>query len=710
MWASVLATKSLRFALFSTLGVAYGIPVSHVIGQVSENTNQTEVVANLNDSDQTDSESDDLGKDLGDLDALLDADITQVATTEIVAPVFSESVSTVERQESTVGRTPAAIYVITNEMIRRSGARSIPDALRLAPGVQVAQIDANKWAISIRGNNQRFSNKLLVQIDGRSVYTPLFAGVFWDVQDVLMEDIDRIEVIRGPGASVWGSNAVNGVINILTKRSQDTTGIYAEAGAGNEREFASARIGGDFEHGSWRAYGKWFNRDGGRSDAFTPADEWEVGRLGFRSDLELTDDDSFTVQGDYYDGNAGQQQARATPTAPFFRVGPDNQQISGGNALARWTHRLDDDSDWSLQAYFDQNSRTTDSQGFREDRETVDVDFQSRFKMGEYHSVVWGMQYRNTRDEIDNAVGLEFLPDRRSINGYSIFVQDQMTLLDDLLYFTAGSKFSWNDLAPFQLQPTARLLYTPTNRRSVWASVSRAQRITSRASSDIYLTTFPGSVPVFPTFATVIGTPGLESETLTSFEVGTRAAPTDTFFWDIAAFYNDYNDLQGFRAGTPFVDPTIGQLRVPLYFNNGAVGESYGFELVSSWEASARWSLRSGYSLLFNNMDFLPGSLDTGGGVDPRNQFFCHSSWDVGNDWQFDLITRYTDTLAGTDVPSYFELDARASWIPSDSVEFVIAGRNLLDHAHPEFENDEYAGVLTTEAQRELYGQAIWRF
>ncbi|RMF43541.1 MAG: TonB-dependent receptor, partial [Planctomycetota bacterium] len=332
--------------------------------------------------------------DLADLNELLDADISQLATTDIVAESFSEAVTTVERQESTVGRTPAPIYVITSEMIRRSGVRTIPDALRLAPGVHVAQIDSNKWAISIRGFNGRFSNKLLVQIDGRTVYTPLFAGVFWDVQDVLLEDVSRIEVIRGPGSAMWGANAVNGVINILTKSSRETTGFFTEAGEGNERSFASARVGGDTQNGSWRFFTKWFDRDAGRGVGFEPQDDWELTHLGFRVDQQVNSIDEFTIQGDYYDGDAGTQAVFPLATAPFIGRGADPQTIAGGNILWRYARKYSADDQWALQFYYDQTIRHLRTQGFREDRHTVDVDFQRQLKVGLWHQIVWGMAYR----------------------------------------------------------------------------------------------------------------------------------------------------------------------------------------------------------------------------------------------------------------------------------------------------------------------------
>jgi iron complex outermembrane receptor protein len=361
-------------------------------------------------------------EDLDDILSLAEESLENLSAKDVVVPQMDLVVSTVSRTESTVGRSPAAVYVLTNEMIRRSGSRSVPEALRLVPGLQVARINANTYAISIRGFNQQFANKLLVQIDGRTVYTPLFAGVFWDVQDVLLEDVERIEIIRGPGATVWGANAVNGVINVITKRAQDTQGLFVEGGGGNERGFASARIGGQSGDFSWRTYGKWFDRDAGLSLAGNANDNWNMGRFGFRTDWQPNCCDTITFQGDYYDGDAGNTNRTPIPVFPFVQTGPQNKNLGGGNALVRWTHQIDDDSDWSLQFYYDRTERNIDTTGFRENRDTIDVDFQHRFGWCDYHSTIWGFGYRNTRDRIRNTFGLRFLPTDRADDRYSFFV------------------------------------------------------------------------------------------------------------------------------------------------------------------------------------------------------------------------------------------------------------------------------------------------
>ena len=626
-----------------------------------------------------------------------------LAETDVVVPMLSVEVTSVSRQESTVGRSPAAIYVVTGDMIRRSGVRSIPEALRLAPGVQVARLDANKWSVSIRGHNGRFANKLLVQIDGRTVYTPLFAGTFWDVQDVLLEDVARIEIIRGPGATVWGANAVNGVINVITKSAADTQGFFAEGGSGGERDFFSGRVGGAIgDDGGWRAYGKWFDRDQGYSPIGQDSDDWQVGRLGFRADWKPGWCDTLTFQGDYYDGDAGQHQALPTPMAPFVLQNADNQQLKGGNALMRWSRKIDDDSDWSLQMYYDRTERTFDSVGFREDRDTVDFDFQHRFALANRHSIIWGLGYRNTSDSLQNSFHLRFNPRHRSDNRFGVFAQDEITLRDDELFFTVGSKLSRNDYTGFEIQPTARLLFTPSNRSSLWASVSRAVRVPSRASGDIRLATPPGVIPgVIPV---VSGNRSIDPEELVAWEIGMRGAPTDEFSWDVAAFYNQYDDLHGIDPGTPGFNPDFGLVTLPVSLENSEVADSYGVELATTWQIQDDWTLRGAYSFLrivdSSNRD----------GESPRNQLFAHSSWNLHRDVEFDLIGRYADNLAALSVPAFFEMDMRLAWRPTDNVELALVGRNLLDSAHPEFGDDTYAGVLATEVQREIFGVFTVRY
>ncbi len=651
-------------------------------------------------------ETDDASVDTSDIDDLLDLDVEQLGRVDVAPPSLSEEVSTVSRQSSTVGKSPAAVFVITPEMIRRSGVNNIPDALRMVPGVEVARIDANKWAISIRGFNGLYASKLLVQIDGRIVYSQFFSGVIWADQDVVLQDVERIEVIRGPGATIWGANAVNGVINIITKSPAETQGLLFVGGTGTEdRGFSTLRYGGhvgkDFH---WRAYGKQFERDGGYfpGDDF---DDWRQARGGFRTEWTPTLDDIITVQGDIYDGKAGERHLAPIPTSPFQQINTFDNHDSGENCLLRWTRILDTESDWSLQAYYDRYGRTTPT--IDDEQQTFDIDYQYRFPLGQRHNVICGTAYRQISDHFFGDFSLSVNPQERSTNLFSYFLQDEITVVDDLLYFTAGSKFIHNDFTGFEYQPSVRLLWTPSERESVWAAVSRAVQTPDRLDEDLTFHQFVS--PFGPTFAQITGNRGLESEPLLAFELGYRAQPTDKFYWDLATFYNQYDDLTATQPlGAGFFDPTIPAFIVPLTLANLLSADTYGAELTSTYEVRKDWRLTGSYSLLYMDVHSAPVT-DTTEGSSPHNRMFVRSSWDLSDDWQFDLIGRYADNLPAFGIPSYLVGDVRLAWQPYENLEWAVVGRNLFDSPHPEFV-DAFSGIVGTEVQPEMFTTLTWTY
>jgi iron complex outermembrane recepter protein len=625
------------------------------------------------------------------------------------SPSLDTPVSTVSRQESTVGKSPAAVFVITNEMIRRSGAKTVPDVLRLAPGVEVARIDANKWAISIRGLNGRFANNLLVQIDGRSVYTPLFGGVFWDVQDVLLEDVERIEVIRGPGASMWGANAVNGIINIITKSAKDTQGTYLESGVGTEElGFTNVRYGGGSGDLQYRFYGKWFERDAGYVPNGEAFDDWRQARGGFRMDWKASEEDVVTFQGDYYNGYSGDQAKFSQFSFPYSYINHDDTHVSGANALVRWQRVFDEQSDWTVWLYFDRTERHWINYGLAEDRDTFDIDCQRRFPLGDRHNVICGFGYRTTKDAIQNSPTRMLIPDHRSDYILSYFAQDEITLEEKTWRLTVGSKFEHNDYTNFEYQPTVRLLYTPDDRHSIWGAVSRAVRTPTRGEVDnlaIIAPQYP--IPVFPM---IVGNPGLISEELIAYECGYRVQATDRFSWDLAVFLNEYQHLTMPIYGGLIPGPG-GIFYLPLTLTNAGAGQGYGFEWAADYVVNPQWKLRGAYSLLIMEIGPVfhsnaPTSLE---GDSPRNQYNLQSSWDLGKNWELDMIGRYVDSLASLNVPSYFVGDIRLAWRPRPGLEWSVVGRNLFPGAHLEYGDDDYLGTLHTEVQQEVYTQLIWR-
>ncbi len=618
-------------------------------------------------------------------------------------------VISISKRSEKLSETASAIQVVTSEDIRRSGAASIPETLRLANNLEVAQKGAHNWAISARGFNTDSANKLLVLMDGRSIYTPLFSGVFWDRQDYLLADIEQIEVISGPGSALWGANAVNGVINIISKSAKDTQGVYVESGGGSElRGFGGVRYGAALSSNVFsRVYGKFFDRDSAvfpnGSDA---SDSWWMAQGGFRMDAELSEQDTFTLQGDYY---GGEEDIATGGTA----------KLNGNNILGRWTHTVSEESDLSLQVYYDRThlglpvpANAFAPAGTLEDElDTYDVDFQHRFPLSTRHLVVWGLGYRFTHNVVNNAPALAFLPPTLDHHLFSGFVQDEI-LLFEKLSFTLGSKVEHNDYTGFELSPNARLAWTPTQRQTVWAAVSRAVRAPSRIDRDIRLPT-PGAAPVVENI--LVGGAGFKSETVIAYELGYRAQLGSKASASIAAFYNDYDDIRSTSLSPP--DPVFG-LPFPLFYENNLEGHTYGFELSVTYQLLDWWRLHGGYDLLKADIRVKPGRLDFNNALnetaDPEHQFSLRSSMNLPYDLELDARLRWVDSFrfnnngAADTVPAYFELDVCLTWHPTENLEFSLVGQNLLHDQHLEY-------VIAspnprTEIQRCVYGKVTWRF
>jgi iron complex outermembrane recepter protein len=657
--------------------------------------------------------------DAGNLDKLLDLaekDVGQLSQVNVAghtgSPSLDQPVSTVERQESTVGKTPAAVFVITNEMIRRSGAQNIPDALRMVPGVEVAQISSDEWAISARGFNSRYARKLLVQIDGRTVYDLTMAGVFWDVQDLILEDVERIEVIRGPGATIWGSNAVNGVINIITKKAQDTQGLLLQGGAGSmERGYTNARTGGRIgEDLYYRVYGRWFER----GETFTPSgaeagDDWRQARGGFRTDYNASRSDKMTLQGDYYNGYSDNPISVPTLDPPYMQPVGDIH-VTGENMLYRWKHTIDEDRDWTIQTYYDRTERHELTTLSDMDRDLLDIDFQHRFPLGSRNDIIWGCGYRYTQDHFRDAFYKSIIPTSRADRYYNYFLQDQITLVEDRWYFIAGSKFEHNPYTNFEYQPTVRLLWTPTNRHSIWGSVSRAVHVPTRASANGEIKLFQSNpFPPPPVFITLFGNPYFKSEELLAWEFGMRVQATERFSWDLATFFNQYDRIEAAVPGGPYPVPPFGPpdyIISPLYGINGQSGETYGAELAANYTVNDQWRLQLSYTYLRMFLRADPGIVQFYlPGDSPVNQVYAQSSWDLGDHWQFDLIGRYVDNLDTFygPIPSYIAFDTRLAWHKDKKIEVAVVGRNLTRGYYSEFDPNDLVGP-------QVYSQVTLRY
>jgi iron complex outermembrane receptor protein len=649
--------------------------------------------------------------------------LEEFAEQPFLVPALAQEVTTVSRQESTVGKSPAAVFVVTQEMIRRSGATSIPEVLRMVPGLQVARIDSNKWSVTSRGFGDRFFNRfLLVQIDGRAVYQLINSTVSWDATDVMLEDVERIEVVRGPGASVWGANAVNGIINIITKSAADTQGgLVASGGGTEERGFSSVRYGGgngcDF---NYRVYGKWFDRDNGFNPNGNAHDDWRAGRGGFRMDWNPTCCDTVTLQGEIFEVHSGRRDFLRPLTAdPFFFTNTEDEITDGGHLLSRWSRDLGDDSGWSLQMYYDRFDRRSTNQIIHASIDTYDVDFQRHFPLGCNHQLVWGAGYRfydiHFRPSgFDGGFHVNASDETVDLNRVSAFVQDEMTLTDEL-FLTMGVKLSHNDFSNFEYQPTARLLWTPYERSAAWASFSRAVRTPAYAEhfSQITGVAAPGGA-----FFTAFPNQDFDSEEMFAYELGYRAQPIDTFSWDLALFYHKYDELLVRRVSPPpFIDPTTMLPVFPISTFNGMDGETYGVELAGTWDVTDCWRLYAQYTFLQmqlhadNPADAAsePATED----LSPQNQVYLMSSWDVGCNWEVDLIGRYVDVLPQfVDVPSYLAWDLRVAWNPQENLELSVVGQNLTDTEHPEFGATGGATLRspTVEMQRGVYGMVRYRW
>ena len=596
-------------------------------------------------------------------------------------------VTSVSKNMENLEQTASAIQVITQADIRNSGAKTLPEALRLASNLQVAQVNSSQWAISARGFNNVLANKLLVLIDGRAVYTPMYAGVFWDVQNVLLEDVDRIEVISGPGGTLWGANAVNGVINVITKNSKHTKGLFAEAGAGsNFPGFASLRYGGQLNNKiTYRVFGTGFKlgntllTNGSKAN-----DEWTMCKAGFRTDWDASEKDLVTFQGNLYRGRPNPDAADTAVTA------------TGDNLMLRWTHTSSERSDFQLQLYYDHTWRKFGNP-FSEDLKTYDIDWQHRIKFGNRHEVTYGTNFRMMDHNVNDLPLFGFFPARKTLYLYSGFLQDKILLIKDRLHFTIGGKIEHNSYTEFECQPNGRLSYTPTEKQTIWAAVSQAVRTPSRIDRDFAAYLAPG-------VAFIQGNKNFISETLTAYELGWRLQPHKTLSISLSSFYNIYDNIRSAEPGT------TPPLNTPITFGNGVQGETYGIELAFMNQLTSWWSLKGGYTFLKKHLWLKADSKDandaTAESDDPQHQLVIQSNIKLPARFELGTVIRYVDKLPEPYVPSYFGLDMRIGWMLSKTIELNLVAQNLLDNHHPEFIP---ASPSPREIERSIYGKISFR-
>lgn len=601
--------------------------------------------------------------------------------------LMSQEVTSVSRKAQMFSLAPAAIEVLTQEDIHRYGATTIADTLRIAPGLHVARYIGNGYAISARGFNNAAANKLQVLMDGRQLYTPLFSGVFWEVQDTMLEDLERIEVIRGPGAASWGANAVNGVINIISKSARDTQGTLITGGGGNEEVgFGGIRYGGQMgENTFYRVYTKYRYRDDQIFSSGADAEDFSShAQGGFRLDSYLRNDNQVTLQGDLYYQEFGS----------FNRADSEN---NGGNILGRWTKTFSERSSLQLQTYYDRTDRDVPMQ-FGETRDTWEVDLQHQLQLGERHDLVWGSSYRVSSDSTSRGRTYEFEPADRTIQRVDLFVQDEIAVIPDKLRFLVGSKFEHNDFTGFELQPTARLSWQPTEHQVLWTAVSRGVRTPSRIEDDVRFRAVPPSSPVL-----IRGNRAFHSEKVITLEGGYRVHPNRKLTLDWTVFYNRYDDLRT-------VEPTP-PAGIPVTLRNNLEADTYGTEVTGRVQVMEDWRVIASYALLQKEFDYSSRTMDPRGsateGNDPEHMVTLRSLVDLPYDVQFDQTVRYVDRLPNPHVASYIELDVRLAWQPTENLEVAVIGTSLLDRAHPEFNGGSAAQV---EVERSIYGQITWQF
>ena len=644
---------------------------------------------------------------------------TSDLTDRSLEDLMNIKVISVSKREQTLSRTASAVFVISAEDIQRSGASNIPDILRMVPGMDVSQINGNTWAISARGLNARFSNDLLVLLDGRPVYTETFGGVYWDVLDLPLKDIARIEVIRGPGGSVWGANAVNGVINIISKSASDTHGGLLVAGDGNiDQGFGTVQYGG--KAGSsidYRVYTKYLNQ-GPLPDATGRAggDGWHMLRAGFRTDSLLSSKDKLTVQGDIYNAREG------IPTVSFPSVTAHSLQnveqvgnMSGGFVQGVWDRTWSPYSDSTLLISYDGYER---NDILREGRRTLDVDFQHRFSGWTRENIVCGVTYQHSAsNSSDGNLTASFVPANSKTELFGAFVQDEIALVPNQLFLTVGAKLEHNYFTGFDLMPNARIAWTLTPRHTIWGAVSKADRTPDELDTFARSTTSgfqgPGGIPVLVTF---IGNPRVEDERLAAYEMGYRSQPMNNLSIDLALYYNNYSNQETLEPLTPIIEETPSPLHLilPITYKNLLYGETRGIEVALSWQANHRWTLSPGYEHEEIHMRVAPTSQDTTSvgqaeGSTPNDSAQLRSHLILGHGVDWNTSVYFVGRLADPMEPSYTRVDSGFSLHFREHASLSLVGQNLLKDAHPEFV-DGSRTARTTWVKRSAYVRLSWQF
>lgn len=648
-------------------------------------------------------------------------DLTKVS----IEDLMNIEVTSASKKEQKLSRVAAAMFVITQEDIRRSGATNIEDALRIVPGLDVAEINGSTWAIGARGFNEQLSNKLLVIVDGRIVYTEAFGGVYWDAVDVPLEDIDRIEVIRGPGGSIWGANAVNGVISIFTKRAVAARGGLVAVTGGNIVESLGTVEYGDTigKETNYRVFAK-YNNEGPMYDLTGQSgdDGWRALRGGFRTDSILSAKDTLTLEGDLYTEREG-ELAYFLPslTSPGLITIPDEITSAGGSIQANWKHQYSDRADSELQISFTHYTRDDPLEA--EERSTLYVDYQHHFAWGARQDVIWGFGDLYTNGQINGTLTVFFSPPGRSLDVADAFVQDEIAILPDRLYVTAGTKLEHNSYTGFEFLPSIRATLELNKQQMLWAAVSRAVRTPTPNDTDLSVNL--GEVAVtngVPVVLRFIGNKNFQNERLVAYEAGYRAAVSNRLTFDLAAYYNDYDNLQTTEPSGSFLEATPAPPHEveTLTYGNLMYGESHGVEMSANWQATERWQLSPGFAFEELHLHTDPQSQDEQTvpfvqGNTPTRMAQLRSHMDLQKRWSWDASAYYVDPLRNQGfsgevrIPGYTRLDTGLTWKPLERLSLAVVGQNLLKNDHVEFE-DFFGSMQSSQIRRSAYVKLTWQF
>ncbi|MBL7115999.1 MAG: TonB-dependent receptor [Kiritimatiellae bacterium] len=630
-------------------------------------------------------------------------------------------VTSVSKKPENIEGTPSAAFVVTAEDIRRSGATALPDVLRMVPGVEVVQVDDNDWYVAIRGFNGETGNKLLVLVDGRTIYSPVFSGVFWYMHDFVLEDIERVEVVRGPGGAVWGANAVNGIINIITKHAKDQQGGMTSVTTGTfDRFSATARYGGKVgEDGYAAAWVKVWEReqwDEDRNADLVVPHDWQSVMTGFRYDWDPATPDAFSLHGSWHEVQASDNFYTHEFQPPYNQMIEYDRVDTLFHLFGKYSHRFSEESEFSLQAYYD---RTHNDYGNGDLLyETYDLESQVRFGLGESHDIICGVGYRLVMDDLDpdDEYGITFFqPQKAERDVESLFVEDEITVVPERLSVKLGARLEHNEYTGWEVQPNARFHFRPWDRQVVWGAVSRAVHTPARLASDATGVSVAAPSRLPAQFAGLnvpvihwIDEADMDSEEVVSYELGYRCTPTDRFWFDTALFYSDYDKLRTFAAQSPGFQITPLGLETHAAMNNGKEGHSYGGEVSSTLRVTRNWALIAAYSHLKLDLDLKEGAIDIAGittveGYSPENQFSLRSQWDVTPTLECDVWLRYVDELAAIDVDAYTTVDVRLAWQARDNLSLELVGRNLAEEWHEEY-------FIGYEVERSLHAKATWMF